>query len=151
MLSPSPASLPCATSQTPSTPPWPSPSTAVPRHPDLLRARPQHRLASLILLADGIEPPWPETPSPSPFFPASTELRRRRLLAAGPSSGQAYLTGELRVSRRFSWTSSPPPCWPEPPPESAAGDQSLRACLPWPMRQRGLASGPRAPSVSHCG
>jgi hypothetical protein len=79
----------------PSSVPWPSPSAITRRLPDLLRTRPQFRLVSLLLLAKGIEPPWTESPPPSPF------------LAGKPSTA----TSEFAADR-------PPPAEPTPPSAS---------------------------------
>jgi hypothetical protein len=80
-------------------------------------------------------------------FPTGTRRRCRRYSHRRLPSSHADLAGEPRVTRRSSWTSSPPPCWPELPPESR-----LALCSPWPScpapGQRGLpAGGPWAPSV----
>jgi hypothetical protein len=63
--------------------PRPSPLTAVSRHPDLLRAHPQLRLATLVLLAAGIGPWSPETPPPSPILPADLQAAAAEFAAIG--------------------------------------------------------------------
>jgi hypothetical protein len=121
----------------------PLPSLAAPRLPLLPRPAEEHRLAILFFPAARIEPEAREPPLLAAVSPAGPDHRRLELLTAGLSSGQAYLTGELRVSRRSSWTSSPPPCWPEPPPQSRPALCRPGPSCPAPV-QAGLPCGPRA-------
>jgi hypothetical protein len=94
-------SFPCATSQTPSTPPWPSSSAAARSRPLLRRRALELRHPALFLPANRIDSGCPELPpfavvSPQVPESAAAEIRHRRL-----ASGQADLPGELLVS---SWS-----------------------------------------------
>jgi hypothetical protein len=98
--------------------------------------------------------PLPPRQPNRPGVPGITATHRRflagpnrcclELLAAGLSSGQADLAGEPRVSRRSSWTLSPPFCWPEPPPESRPAPCRHGHGLPssWPAWPAHVAMGP---------
>jgi hypothetical protein len=78
-------SLPSTRAGTRAAPPWPPPLAAARSHPDPLRARPQHRLASLVFLAQGIELERRESPPPSPFLLQEYELIAAKLAASVPS------------------------------------------------------------------
>jgi hypothetical protein len=83
-FSPWRSSLPRPPPSSPAAPPWPPARAAAAHLPDLLRARPQHRLAFLILLARGIAPRSPEEPPQSPIFPAVIELAATEFAAVRP-------------------------------------------------------------------
>jgi hypothetical protein len=83
-------------------------------------------------------------------FPAGVRRRRRRFSRRRFPSGHADLAGEPRVSRRSSWTSSPPPAG------RSCRRRAGRPLPPWSWLaqatgQAGLPCGSRGPVVSCLG
>jgi hypothetical protein len=128
-----PLSLPCATSQTPSTPPWPLPTAAVLRLPELPRCALQVRLAALFLPLDGIGPRWPKSPPPVAVSPLVVRARRRRIRRRRSISGQADPAGDSLVNFRSSWASSQPSLCPADAAGEPAGFQYAMAVGSWPL------------------
>jgi hypothetical protein len=103
-------------------------------------------------------PPSRKNRSPSPPIDTTVAVssadirgRRRRLRRRRPFSGRTDDTGDLLVRLRSSWTLPLPLSASERRPSLVTGECPPWPWLPWPLRQRGLSCGPRAPAVSDRG
>jgi hypothetical protein len=133
----------------PRPPPQSPPDTAVWHLPERGQGDPEVHRLNLFLPSTGIEAGRPSSTPSLLFSPTGPSTAA----AAGPSPAKPTPQGP-------SWWASGPvgplpvlPRAPPSPPVWSASEPCVQAWpwLPWLLCERGLACGPWAPSVSHCG